>query len=1102
MNSDARSDLVVGLGQGTHSTNAPGRALAWRAEQASEEESSVLPGDVGCDAVCSVRDRMPTRSTSETNVERVGGGGNSPGSVLMDRNLKKIAWKKSSFDAYPLDYKPLAGAPCITVGRVQRLAILCVALMFSIGHTVSVTARSNSQENTSGLANRSESEQENAMLSRVPTDPPVGVLDQGLQWIGNVCEIELSEGDDILEGHGFCRIIEYEAPHDTTLFVSVMSEELDPLLRLQTLDQATLAEDDNSGGGHDAFLMRRGVLEGECLDIVVAASNRDLTGQVWLKVFEVRETEGTLDSERCVLEVFAGSRANHEAGKLEQSLRQLRELMEQLLRLDGRAESEVMASSMEAIGDLAYDLAEVRIARAAWTMHVEFCERTLPTNHPDLQAARSNLAMARSALWELHEARELQESVVSVYERTLSATHRHLQVARLNLAVTMSQLGELEAARGLFEAVVNVFGQILAPNHPDLQVARTNLAQTMRFLGELQQARKIEEDVLAIYERDLPVEDPRIQYARFNLAATMRRLGKLKRAQDLLEGVLGAFDEILPVAHPDRQEPRRALGLILYELGDLTQAKRLQEAVLVVYEDTMPADHFRLQEARSALATTLYDLGELNSARELEVAVLAARERTLEADHPDLQATRTNLAATMFRLGDLEAARELQVEVLAAREKTLGADHPDVQEARTNLAVTLAELGELEAAHELINKAVASLEWSLPLDHPKVQLARMNQAAFELEDLVGARDRLLAVVAMFEKTLRPDHPYLLRARFNLASKMGALGLRSQESELLNAVLGTYKRTLPEGPGRIRRAVSESLTRLGEIEKAQEQVEAFVRDSLVGLRSLALPSRALESHACSLHSNLSWALSFVESVNSKHLALQVFEAVETVRGIAMHERRLQTQLALPEPNARHRDDLRCEVARLGRLVSEQARHRGSKVSSTQAPSSDEKKSASEAWANGDDAFFDVLLRKEAKETELRKLVVDWAEPRGLVARSDAASIATALESHEAAIGFWRYWRRGIDLETFEISDGQWHYLAFVIVPGNGLQRVELGSADAIDQAVRDFRLALGVAICGARSPPELVAESHTLETAVLAGRAPTNAGVRPPARYAG
>ena len=147
---------------------------------------------------------------------------------------------------------------------------------------------------------------------------------------------------------------------------------------------------------------------------------------------------------------------------------------------------------LDRAGHVAADTQDARTARAAWEQVLEVRSRTLPDDHPDLQAARQNLAVTICAARRPRgRAGLLEEKVLEVRSRTLPDDHPDLQAARQNLAATIYALGDLAGARALLEKVLEVRSRTLPDDHPDLQAARGNLAVTIGALGDLAGARAL-----------------------------------------------------------------------------------------------------------------------------------------------------------------------------------------------------------------------------------------------------------------------------------------------------------------------------------------------------------------------------------------------------------------------------------------------------------------------------------------------------------------------------------------------------------------------------------------------------------------------------------
>jgi tetratricopeptide (TPR) repeat protein len=374
------------------------------------------------------------------------------------------------------------------------------------------------------------------------------------------------------------------------------------------------------------------------------------------------------------------------------------------------------------------EVGDLRSERAALERVVDIRTRTLEDDHPDVQTAREDLAVAKAKLGDLDGARELLEKVVEVEARTLPADHPDLQSARMSLAGTVLQLGDFARARTLYEEVLDVRSRTLSPDDPDLQATKLNLATALSQLGDVDRARPLFEGVVEVFTRTLHEDDPRLQLARMNTAVLEYRIGDLQGARALFEKVVEVFSRTLPDDHPDLQRARGNLAATIKQLGDFDGARALEEKVLEIRSRALPDDHPDLQRARSNLASTLRQVGDVEGARALLEKVVEVRSRTLPPDHIDLQRARGNLGAALLDVGEFAAARILFEQALEIMSRTLSDEEPEIQTARLNLAMTLDRLGDRAVARALEERVLEIRTRTRPDDDPELQKTRIWRA--------------------------------------------------------------------------------------------------------------------------------------------------------------------------------------------------------------------------------------------------------------------------------------------------------------------------------------------------------------------------------------
>jgi CHAT domain-containing protein len=599
---------------------------------------------------------------------------------------------------------------------------------------------------------------------------------------------------------------------------------------------------------------------------------------------------------------------------------------------------------------------------------------------------------------DLDAARKLLGEVLKALLSTPGAASSHAIVNRLQALEGLAyELQDVATYAGAWKAIFDFSERALPEDHPERQGACSNLALALRMTGDLRGARVLQEKALAVAIGIGPEDHEEVQRCRLHLAATLRFLGDLPGAKSLQEKALEALGRSLPDDAFDLQMARDNLAATLHVMGEARAARALQEKVLEVFSRTLESDDLNLQIARTSLALTLWTLGDYAAAKVLQENVLEILSRTLPEGHDDLQRARDNLAATYGALGDLDACRKLQEKALEITSRTRPDDHPELQRFRGNLAATLAKMGDLGAARPLMEK----------------------------------------VCEVHARTLPPDHPDALFARSNLAMTLRAMGDVPAARELQQETLETLARVLPEDHRFVLRAAhgyAVSLAATGEKEACKRIVRRLARGLHAALdrAELALPPRELEALAADQEYLLSTVLSLVAGAGPmgplEGLEDEAFAIVERARAVAAAS---------------------FAVLRSGEGVEGfHAMREASRVAS------EEVSRLSRSRDTGPDRAVKILeavRRREEAERRLRSRLA--ALPVGDAAPApgfSAAAIAARLRPREAAVGFWRY-RKFITLE----ADDEWCYLAFVLRKDRPLARIDLGSAERIDDAIASW-----------------------------------------------
>ena len=311
------------------------------------------------------------------------------------------------------------------------------------------------------------------------------------------------------------------------------------------------------------------------------------------------------------------------------------------------------------------------------------------------------------------------------------------------------------------------------------------------------------------------------------------------------------------------------------------------------------------------------------------------------------------------------------------------------------------------------------------------------------------------------------------ARLNLALTLRARGDLRQAREIEEQVLAARARILPDDHPELEKArvgLASTLACLGEREKCIELATELAVSLRTSIRDLApsLSPRAMEDRGEGLRMHTACVLSIAGGYGlfdaSPSLAAQAFALAEMIRESGLLSARLLAA------NSGFEASLLRERARVAseRLVR-----------------------VAQSGADRDA----IASAREDRDHALRELLQSIAgEPRAqeLLVEPSVAALTRVIGSDEALIGYWSYtrWRRVPNHPSQTLEDAVESLLAFVVRKNDGMQCVDLGPLEPIEEAIRDWRRTLqgsfrtGAVVESAPSPPSSTASGRKLRELVF------------------
>jgi CHAT domain-containing protein/Tfp pilus assembly protein PilF len=618
-------------------------------------------------------------------------------------------------------------------------------------------------------------------------------------------------------------------------------------------------------------------------------------------------------------------------------------------------------------------------------------------------------------------------------------------------AVQLYQQGKFAEATKMMKQALAMY-QRLYPRgkypqgHPDLATSLHNLGTLLWAQGEYAAARPYLEQALAMRQRLYP----KAQYPQGHpdLAQSLNNLGALLQAEGEYAAARAYYQQALAMdqrLYPKAQYPQghRHVATSLHNLGNLLRAQGeyaaardyLQQALAMFQRLYPKAKH---PQGHADLATSLHNLGgllwaqgEYAAARAYLQQALAMRQRlypkgTYPQGHPLLAICLNNLGGLLWAQGEYAAARDYYQQALAMDQRLYPKGkypqgHPALATSLHNLGNLLLAQGEYAAARDYLEKALAMDQRlypkaKYPQGHPALATS-LNNLGFLLQDqgeYAAARDSHQQALAM-RRRLYPKAQYP-QGHPDLATSLHTLGfLLRAEGEY--AAAGDYLQQAL--------AMRHQLATIFVPAAAEAEVLNYL-ESLPWTRDglLSVTGHLPQTDALSYRWVWRTKAAIMQALQSRHQALT--RAAQGPRG-------------KPDPGREKIRDLgqqlRAKRAELSRLLLR--------------PDKDAKAHR--------ERLQKISTAKEELERQLAKLLPPFARQQALQ-RLGPSDLLAKLPRGTVFIDLLRYVRFDQDPKVRGRKGERrtLRYVAFVLRPGQPVQRVELGRAAPIDKATAAWR----------------------------------------------
>jgi CHAT domain-containing protein/Tfp pilus assembly protein PilF len=727
--------------------------------------------------------------------------------------------------------------------------------------------------------------------------------------------------------------------------------------------------------------------------------------------------------------------------------------------------SEDAMGSLELLARLHQDRDDWAAAREARREVLNLRSKTLPNDHwrvADARTALDNIeTLARLSdrdrrrlreadrlieqVKELYTRRNYSEAIgptrqaLTIREALLGGPHPDLFVSLNAVGTLLAMQGNYTEARGYFQRAVEM-GQALylreryPRGHPDLATTISSLANVLKIQGDFSGARDYYKQALemrqSLYTKEqFPLGHPILATSLNSMGLILEELGNYAKAREYLQRALEMAQALYPKqrypqGHPDLARCLDILGQLLHAQGNYAEARGYIQRALEMNQALYPQGHSELATSLNSMGRLLWDQGNLGEAlgyqqRALEMFQALYPKKRYPRGHLHLARCLNNLGGLLDVQGKSGEARgylqqALEMEEALYPKERYPQGHPELAVGLNNLGLLLRKQGNYAEARGYYQRAL-EMEQALypqkryPQGHPYLAVGLSNlgtvlQDQGNYEEARGYLQRALEMdQALYPKKQYPQgHPELELRLNNLGDLFRterkyteAWPLLIQAADISHDLADLFLAATSE---------AEALDYLAQL--------PVTRDSLISI-SLHLPESADAAYA------------------------RVWRGKAAVARTLERRQALLFDLAKTDPATRRTieawQERRRQLARLLRAPSKPDRLK---------------------------QLQELTRDKERLERRLAEALPDFARQQKLD-QSPHSRLLEALPDRTVVLDLVRFTRYEQDPQL-KGKNGEHRtpsYVGFVLRRGQPVQRVDLGSARPIDEAVREWRTAI-------------------------------------------
>ena len=577
---------------------------------------------------------------------------------------------------------------------------------------------------------------------------------------------------------------------------------------------------------------------------------------------------------------------------------------------------------------------------------------------------------------------------------------------RSGQAIDQARSGRILAAEKSFQEALTMARRLYPRSdypkgHRDLAISLANLASHSQGLEKFDQAGVLYREALDIYEKATAEDHESIAQTSGSLGQVLMHQGKLDRAEFYFRKALDAQKHSEEKDNGVTAATLCDLAGLLDEQGKLVEAELFMNDALTMYRRLYPQDKF--SRGHPALAVCIYQSGLIhakqgkfeNAEENFREALEMFYRLIPQKENPYTANVLNSLAGALHKRGELEDAEDSFRQALGIMKRLHQGDNFGVSSCMNNLANVLMDQRKYGKAEPLLRDAIQMRKRLFRDDHPKTALSLNNLGT--LLSNVGRYDEamtnLTEALEIQQRLFRDDHPETALFLFNLAVLMHRQGDHQTAD-------GHYRKSLAMS----RRLVSKYATNKSEGEALTLAATTSNRFGFALSNAIRLDTRIAYEHV--------W--------ENKGVILRAFE-----------NRLRLARVELPP-----------EFDAIKTSLNKMRQRRADLILSSNATASTEHQ-------------HEILRITEEIEALNKRLTHDLSRTKRTT--ENPSDLQNALATDSLLIDFVRVdlFEQDAKIPGHKGESYSLNYVAFVITKEK-LDWVDLGPADVIDQAIKEWR----------------------------------------------